>query len=288
MGASFPSPPINHRHMARALAACFALAGLFILTDFAVRGQGAQDVREIKLSVEDPRPVAKAIEMLESRYGWAITYEDPRYAHESEIADVALKVRRDLDKYKPGEVPPVLVPKGGALEFTYDVAPDTNLPTDPARVVQRLLDAQTVSGNAGWFRLETIGRIMHVIPTTIKNSEGRLVPQESVLDTIISLPAEERTAERKLESICLAISRATNIGVVVGAIPTNWFYQHIDQQGATNQKARDVLANMFETMAEDSEVNLSWRLFYGPGDKRYVLNVHWVSKRDGKSHPKSH
>jgi len=276
-----PSPPINRRRMSRALVVCFALAGLFILISFAVRGQGTRGVSEIKLSVEDARPVAKAIEMLEAKYGWVITYEDPRYVHDSEIADVALKVRRDLDKYKPGEVPPVLVPKGGALEFTYDVAPGANLPTDPAMVVQRLLDAQTVSGNAGWFRLEAIGQIMHVIPTTIKNSEGQLVPQESVLDTIISLPAEERSAEQKLESVCSAISRATNIGVVVGTIPTNWFYRYRDQQGAASQKARDVLVNMFETMIKDSGANLSWRLFYGPGEKRYVLNVHMVSKRDG-------
>ena len=34
---------------------------------------------------------------------------------------MTLKVRKDLDKYKPGEALKVIVPKGGALEFTYDV-----------------------------------------------------------------------------------------------------------------------------------------------------------------------
>jgi hypothetical protein len=270
---------INRQRVTHMFVVCFGLAGLLILVIFAARARGSQGMSQIKLSVDDPRPVAKAIEMLEEKYGWVITYEDPRYVHESEIADVALKVRRDLDKYKPGEVPPVLVPKGGALEFTSDVVPGTNLPAYPARVVQQLLDAQAARDNGGRFRLETSGQIMHVIPTMIKNSEGSLVPQESVLDAIIFLPAEERTGEEKLESVCAAIGRATNIPVVIGTIPTNWFFRHIDQQGAVREKARDVLVNMFETMTRDSETKLSWRLFYGPGTKRYALNIHMVSPR---------
>ncbi|MGH7806783.1 MAG: hypothetical protein ACRENT_01685 [Thermodesulfobacteriota bacterium] len=273
------SPFINRQRKAHTLIVCFALTGLFILISLVVRGRGSQVAVQVKLSAEDPRPVAKAIEMLEAKYGWVITYEDPRYVHNSEIVDVALKVRRDLDKYKPGEVPPVFIPKGGVLEFTYEVASNTELPADPAMVVQKLLSAQAASSNGGRFRLESRGKIMHVIPTAIKNREGNLTPQGSVLDTIISLPAEERTVYQKLESICAAITRATKIPFVLGTIPDNWFSRERDQQGAMSQKARDVLVNTFEKM--DYGTNLSWQLFYGPGTKRYVLNIHLVSKRGG-------
>jgi hypothetical protein len=40
------------------------------------------------LTVQDARPVAKAIQELENRYGWRITYEDPPYIHNSDITDV--------------------------------------------------------------------------------------------------------------------------------------------------------------------------------------------------------
>ncbi len=270
------SSAINRQGTARALTLCFALAGLFILVSSAVRGRDSQEVSEIKLSVEDPRPVAKAIEMLEAKYGWVITYEDPRYAHDSEVTDVTLKVRKDLDKYRPGEAPKVLIPRGGTLEFTYDVAPSTNLPTNPAMVVQKLLDAQAARDNGGRFRLESRGQIMHVIPTAIKNSEGRLVPQGSVLDTIISLPAEGRTVYQKVESICAAISQATRIPVGLGAYPTNLFHQRRDQQGAANQKASDVLVDTFESIG--SGTKLSWQLFYSASLKIYLLNIHLVSK----------
>ena len=77
---------------------CFALTGLFIVAIATAHGHGSQVVNKIKLSVKDPRPVAEAILKLEDQYGWVITYEDSRFVHDSEIVDVALKVRRDLDK----------------------------------------------------------------------------------------------------------------------------------------------------------------------------------------------
>ena len=40
------------------------------------------------VTVQDPRPVAEAIQELENRYGWQITYEDPPYIHYSDITDV--------------------------------------------------------------------------------------------------------------------------------------------------------------------------------------------------------
>src|SRR3984893_19497801 len=41
------------------------------------------------LTVQDPRPVAAAIQELEKRYGWQITYEDPPYVHYSDLTDVS-------------------------------------------------------------------------------------------------------------------------------------------------------------------------------------------------------
>jgi len=43
--------------------------------------------------VHDPRPVAKAVQRLETLYGLPVTYEDPQYVHESEVADVSVAAR---------------------------------------------------------------------------------------------------------------------------------------------------------------------------------------------------
>ena len=46
-----------------------------------------QDQPPVKLSVNDPRPVAEAVKQLQEKYGWIITYEDPRLSNESDLLD---------------------------------------------------------------------------------------------------------------------------------------------------------------------------------------------------------
>ena len=274
------------KRRAYAMLLCFTIIGGFTSMSFAARGKSSsppspsQEWSKALLSVDDPRPLAAAIEVLEARYGWVITYEDPRYVYSGDIKDVTLSVRRDLDKYKPGEAPKVLIPKGGTLTFEYDVPSDTNLPDDRQTVVQGLLDAYAASGNAGRFRLENDGRLIHVIPTAVNNSDGQLMPQDSILDTKISLTAGERTEMQRLEAICSAITEATKIPVWVGTVPTNLLLQHRDSEGAAQQKARDVLVNLLETVS--SRANWSWQLFYdpSPGLKIYMLNIHPVIKHE--------
>ncbi|MCI0664183.1 MAG: hypothetical protein L0220_24255 [Acidobacteria bacterium] len=265
---------LNRQRTVHILSVCFILTMFFTLLIFAVRGRGSKSVSQNKVSVESGRPVADAILKLEAQYGWVITYEDPRYVHDSEISDVTLQVRKDLDKYKPGEAPKVLVPKSGFLEFTYDVASDTKLPSDPELVVQKLLDAQEARNQGGSFRLERSENILHVIPKAFKNIDGQIAPQESILDTIISLPAGEKTVEQKIENICAAISQSTKTPVRLGQYPTNMFNQHRDHQEVVDKSARDVLVETFKSM--NSKANLSWQLFYSPSFKIYVLNIHMV------------
>jgi hypothetical protein len=234
-----------------------------------------QEAKKVNLSVRDPRPVAKAVELLGAKHGWVITYEDPAYAHDSELVDVTESVRRDLHKYRAGEAPKVLIPKGGELVFDYEYAPAAKPPAEAAAaVVQQLLNTQSAGGNAGTFRLERSGQFMHVIPATSKNGAGEVAPSESVLDALITLPAGERNGVRMLGVICAAVSKATGARVEVGVIPTDLFMRYQDQQGAMNEKARDVLANRLESMKDGPK--LSWQLLYDPGLKMYFLNIHPV------------
>jgi hypothetical protein len=97
-----------------------------VLTD-TVWVSGRQSPKPLSISVVDPRPVAKAVELLEARYGWAITYEDPPYEHDSEIEDVTISVRKD------GKVEPrVIVPRAGLLNYTYN---DVQTPADPTIIL---------------------------------------------------------------------------------------------------------------------------------------------------------
>jgi hypothetical protein len=256
-----------------------AVAALFLMPSLSGRERGrpretVQQPHKINLSVEDGRPVAKAITLLEARYGWVITYEDPRYAYAGDMNDVTEEVRRDLDKYPKGKAPKVIVPKGGSLSFDYEVLKPMNAPLDPGVVVMQLLAAQAASANAGRFRMEWGDQIIHVIPTATKDRRGRSTPQQSILDTIVTLPVSERNGLQLLDALCAAITKATQMRTVVGTIPIGMFFQYKDKQGVAAQGARQVLVELLRRVSP--ERRLSWQLFYGPGTKMYVLNIHVV------------
>jgi hypothetical protein len=252
------------------------LTGFSIFVALTVCVRASQETIKKLLYAEDGRPLAEAVSMLEARHGWVITYEDPRYVHESDIADVTESVRRDLDQYKPGEAPRVLVPRGGELDFAYDVRAVTNQPLDRAAVLNELLNTQAASSNGGRFRVEVNGEVAHVIPTAVKDINGEFVALGSPLDAEISLSNEERSGAEKLIKICEAVSEATRTRVRPGLFPTNLFFRHRDRQGAEKQRARDILLKHLETVSGGT--SLSWRLFYGPGTKTYSLNIRHVVK----------
>ena len=234
-----------------------------------------ENIRVEKLTVDDGRPVAEAAAELEKRYGWVITYEDPIYVNDRQIADVTLQVRRDLDKYKPGEAPKVLVPKAGKLSISFNVQSDTGRPVNAApAIVRQLLNSNDCAGYAGRFRLKMNGEIMHIIPTAYKSKSGALVRQQAVFDSVITIPSQDRTVLQSLELLCDAISRPTVVKVVLGTIPQNLFYHSRSRVGAKRETARDFLVRLLGTA--NTTVRLSWQLFYGPGMRFYALNIHAV------------
>jgi hypothetical protein len=242
-----------------------------------VNSFGRQDINaeeKVSISVDDGRPIAKAISELETRFGWVITYEDPRYANPADIADVTEKVRRDLHKYKPGKAPKVLVPKGGSLVFEYDYIADSTGRPDPNLILEALLAAHTGSGNAGGFRLERGDQIFHVVPAEIKDISGSVVPQKSLLDVAISIPAKERNGLQMLEALCAEVSRYVQLPVVVGTVPHGLFLQHKENEGVESAIARDFLVQLLERTGNGTR--LSWQLFYDPGLRMYALNIHPV------------
>lgn len=48
--------------------------------------------RNTTVTVDDPRPVAKAVERIEKLTGIAINYEDPRFDYQADLQDVTAAV----------------------------------------------------------------------------------------------------------------------------------------------------------------------------------------------------
>jgi hypothetical protein len=223
--------------------------------------------RTATLSINDPRPLAAALQDLEARYGWVVTYEDPIFQHPDELQDVTTSVRKDYDTTKPH----VIVPRGGPFTFAWPLS------STPPAILENLLRAYRASGHPGVFRLANTGATFHVIPVRSRRADG--VDQElpAVLDALISVPPGSRTAHELLLAIAERVSRATDVPVGLGSYPLNWALQTRVEGGVSNEPARTALVRVLDS----PRLKFSWRMFYAPDMKRYVLNIHVVRPVQG-------
>jgi hypothetical protein len=243
------------------------LVPVLLISAFAVvvgplLSAGEKNSQLFKLSVDDPRPLAKAIEVLGAKYGWVITYEDPAYVNEGDVLDMT--VRQDLGRR-------VLIPRGGRFDFSY-VLPQSGKIDSPASMIQMLLYGHAASGNPGVFRLKQTGPIYHVFPAQLKSRAGLWEEQGSILDVPIIFLEQERNGIETLEAICAAVREATQTNVFLGTVPQNLLFRYSTREGAVNETARDILVRVLE----GTKAKLSWQLFYDPGLRLYVLNVHFI------------
>jgi hypothetical protein len=226
------------------------------------------------VSVDAARPLSAAVEALEKRYGWVVTYEDPALVYAGDIKDVTWSVRKNYDEGPPRFFGVV----GGPFDFSYTIPADARGPNEMA-VLGDLLDAYHASAYPGVFGLVRTGPIVHVVPTMRKNVSGELEAQSSLLDTRISLTDADRTAYEALIAIVEAVSDAAGAdvgpGVGPGMVPTNLFLTTRVRVGAKDEPARTVLLRLLD--ATSTQVKLSWKLLRDqtpPG--MYALNIHWL------------
>jgi hypothetical protein len=245
----------------RCSANIFALTTAVIAMGF-LELSDAQNKGSVELSVEGARPVAKAVETLQLKYGWIITYEDPKIAYEGDLVDETAPAAKDL-RFR------AVRSRNGRIDISYPVSLQTDKPEDPLALIQMVLDANVSAGNPGTFRLVQTGGVFHVVPAEVKNSEGRWTNQSLLLDVPISLPEKERSGGEIMAAICAAVGQATQTRVVVGTVPANLFGQYRGTFGVHNEPARDALLRFITALKR----KLTCYLFYGPDVDMYALNI---------------
>jgi hypothetical protein len=226
------------------------------------------------VTVQDPRPVAEAIQKLENTYGWQITYEDPPYIDYSDITDVTDIPWPGAPAQSPSQLQSLqlqtaarhrtLVPKGGSFSFTL---PSDN--PDESGAVEALVKSYNASGRGQVFAVVHGAGLLHVVPRQAIGLSGFREPVKPVLDTEITVEPKERTADALLEEICKKISTSTNSNVVMGTVPINMLLNTTTSIGGSRRTARSII----EQWILESGAPLSWRLLYGPDVKIYALNI---------------
>jgi hypothetical protein len=209
--------------------------------------------------VDDARPLEKAAEIIQMRYGVPIFYEDPNYAYRGDLVDKNSEYRRT----HPG-VATSFAPKGGTLSLDLPGPVEAVSKATITGLLQSLLDQHERNGNISQFKLMDTGEGIAIVPTATRDKLGSLAPDRSLLDLRISFPEEERSFDQTIEVFCQAVSAASS-GIEVGYVgqPVK---RLLVRAGATNEIARDVLVRIFANMhpegvSSSPAIRVSWRLF---------------------------
>lgn len=246
------------------------------LTALIVLNTASGQSARLSLSIDDPRPVAAAARALMDRHDLVVTYEDPGYAHAGDLADVTAQVRTDGNSTAR-----VLVPVGGRMDFEYSVSTELDPSAAMSAVLRDMLDYHELGGGAGRFRISESGEFIHVIPEQVRDSSGSWTAYAPVLDTRVTLPGEQNNSLLLIQQLVEAVSNATGTTMVTGTVPINLLLKSSGSADADNAVARDVLASV---LSKVDAVQLTWMLFYDPGQRLYALNIVPVRERELPMH----
>ena len=260
--------------MNRAFLLAAALMFFSSVDDATAQAPPGVEIQRLQISVTSGRPVAAAILEIERRHGVAISYEDLPIVYTEDVRDVTAEVRRDLATFAArGEVPPpVIVPRGGAVNLSYDTNRLTGVPIDLEGVLAEVLQANTRAGNAGTFRVVAGRGITHVIPVARRDATGVVAAVAPVLDSEIISLSLDTNGFLALIAFCEALSSASGQTVLPGTMPTNLFGNTSITLDENQGVAREILVDILAQIPR----RLAWQLFYDPGKHFYALNIHVV------------
>jgi len=161
----------------------------------------AQDSVTITSDPNDlSRPISTLLGQLRQREKIAVTYEDPRYSNSSEIQDVTSEVARNVSEVQKKYGPRTLVPKGKAFNFVYTPQDLRTLKGAEDTIARMLQEYGTLGGST--FAVVRDGVRLHVLPKMVWDATGQRVKQDSILETVISLPSARRDGGELLQAIC--------------------------------------------------------------------------------------
>jgi hypothetical protein len=216
---------------------------------------------KLQIAANSPRPLAQVLDALREKYGWEVEYEDARYAAKLDFVE------------RPGpDGSPMAFPAGGSFTVEVAAGSDTTPPAED-KTVQLIVDAYNQSKNPGRFGLrQSEGGRYSVVGVGAQDDSGKILVQEPVLDTAISLPEESRTASATLDLICRKITEQTHVPVTVGITPRALVDHKDVKVGGKEIEARTLLARTIDGVGHA----MYWRLLFDPKSKGYYLDLHGV------------
>ncbi len=219
------------------------------------------------------RPISTLINQIRQHEKISITYEDPRYSNLADIQDVTAAVARNISEAEMKYGHRTLVPQGRPFSFVY--APnDLRSPEAAEATIARMLREYGMLGGPT-FGVVRDGSRLHIVAVDVLDVAGNRVKQNSILDTVITIPQGPRHGGQLLEAICNQVSKQTGYKIWVGSgAPSNHLAKWRTIEGVENEAARTALGHLLDRLALPN--SFDWDLYYDPGEKAYALNFDYI------------
>jgi|GEM_PF-1431954 hypothetical protein len=207
-----------------------------------------------------PRPLQQALGALRLKYNGAVSYEEPQYLSAKAVTE---------DPHTKGTFIPASKP------FSVEIPPVPSATDAPAeeKSLQLIVDAYNHSGNPGQFEIrKTESKAIAVVGVAAIDDKGSFAPQKPLLDSLLNMPAKDRTISDTVDLVCQQLSDGTHVPISVGISPRSLVDHTNVKLGGDKTPARNILAQALAA----STAPLYWQLVFDPNSKGYVLNIHSV------------
>jgi hypothetical protein len=229
-----------------------------------------QQIPAVSSLVTSPRPLVDAPRRLQESYGKVVTYEEPILTWRGEL------------QTKPGRNPEgkwelFPTPQGFLM-------PETGPGTDFASVLESTILAYHQQTSGTRFQLLSSKLGYHIVPVQVHDEIGRPVPTTSVLDQIITVPSEPRSARQHLLALGSALNSTGPIHVDISAVPGNPHgfdnafraQPQVFQWGVHSVVARDALVDLLNQSASTFSWQLMCQASAQASDRMCALNVNLI------------
>lgn len=216
--------------------------------------------RRATFSVDDPRPLESVTFTFSQEYGWPVTFEEAPLVHSRDIVDVTRNFSLGIRVFDP---------RGGKLEFSYDLNSDGGPPTNPEPALRAALQAYRETGLPGRYDLIAADGYFHIVPVARADEGGVFEPVRSPLDETVTIDGAGRFPEPVLKDLLHTVESLSGYRISIGRTPFLQGMQPRIEQHFQNAEARSVLRSLIKATGK----RRIWYLMYHIGRNTYYLSV---------------
>jgi hypothetical protein len=222
----------------------------------------------VHINATGSRPLLQAVDALQEKYGWIVEYEDPQYP--AAIGGTPTQPSGPVRRH-----PMARADGTSGFSTQFNAGPTPNSRPDERTVLALIVDANNQSNDAGQFELrkEKDGSFV-VDGVGVRSPQGETSSQQPILDSLISLEAERRSARETIALICQKVSQLSKIQVTANDAADSLSGRAIVVVGGADVQARTLLSRTLASMGR----NLYWRLLYDSSAKSYELSISSLSQ----------